>query len=112
VAASPVAVQLLDEQDRSVLRVQGELTASVAADVRSVVADLARTRLLRSGTVVLDMVAVERAHLGGLAVLADAADVVRRRGGGLLLRNLRQQPRHMRHVLRLQRDLPLEDEGG
>ena len=109
-ATSPVAVHLLDEEDRSVLRVQGELTAPVAAGVRGVVADLLRAELVPEGPVVIDMVAVERANLDGMKVLAEVAQLVRRSGRVLLLRNVRLPVRHMRALMRLEDGLPLEGE--
>jgi anti-anti-sigma regulatory factor len=109
-ATSPVAVHLLDEDDRSVLRVQGELTAPVAAGVRSVVGDLLRAELVADGPIVLDMVAVERAHLDGMEVLSELSQLVRRSGRVLLLRNLRLPVRHMRHLMQLEQELPLEDD--
>ena len=108
-AMSPMAVQLLDEDDRSVLRVQGVLTAPAAAGLGSVVRDLVRTRLVMEGPVVLDLVGVEHVHREGLEELVDASTVVRRTGGRLVLRNLRQQPRHMRHMMKLEHELPLEE---
>ena len=107
-ATSPVAVQLLEEDDRSVLRLQEELTVPVAAGIRHLLGDLVRAELLVDGPVVLDLVAVERAERGALEVLADTSAYLRRNGRALLLRNLRRQPRHMRHLLRLESALALE----
>jgi anti-sigma B factor antagonist len=93
-----------DNGDETVLKIEGTLDAVTAPELRSVVDDLVNESRQE---VTLDLASLRLIDSSGVGVIVSLFKRVRANGGQVRITGLRDQPRAIFHLLRLDRVFPV-----
>lgn len=93
-----------DEGDETVLEIDGTLDAVTAPDLRAVVDQLVNER---RKSVTLELASLRLIDSSGVGVIVSLFKRIRANGGQVKIQNLRDQPRAIFRLLRLDRVFPM-----